>query len=119
MKSTRRTFLATLVVIACALPVWAGQAPGVASVPSLTDDEVAAFLLKARIGSKKSAGGGVTDSKRANTRRQSASSTEGGVGSPGHGPDRSTELRSRSSSRMHAVCASREASAGVASAHAQ
>jgi hypothetical protein len=65
MNSTRRTFVATLVAISCAAPLWAGQAPAVASVPSLTQDEQSAFLLNARIGNKRSAGGGVTDSKRA------------------------------------------------------
>jgi hypothetical protein len=65
MDSTRRRFLATLVVISCASPLWAGQAPAVAPAPSLTQEEQATFLLNARIGPKKSAGGGVTDSKRA------------------------------------------------------
>jgi hypothetical protein len=64
MDSTRRTIVAIAVAIACVSPVWA-QAPSVLSAPSLTEDEIAAFLLKARIGAKRSAGGGVTNSKRA------------------------------------------------------
>jgi hypothetical protein len=65
MDSIRRTLLATLVALSCALPLWAGQAPVATGAPSLTPDEMSAFLLNARIGSKKSAGGGVTNSKRA------------------------------------------------------
>src|SRR5688572_17555282 len=65
MDSTRRRLLATLVAISCASPLWAGQAPAVTPAPSLTQEEQEAFLLKARIGPKRSAGGGVTNSKRA------------------------------------------------------
>ena len=69
MDSTRRAFFAIAVAIVaatwCVAPLWAGQAPAVAQAPSLTQDEQAAFLLNARMGPKRSAGGGVTDSKRA------------------------------------------------------
>jgi len=65
MDSTRRAFVAIIIAVGCASPLWAGQAPEVAPVRSLTQDEQSAFLLNARIGNKRSAGGGVTDSKRA------------------------------------------------------
>ena len=65
MDSTRRAFVAIIIAVGCASPLWADQAPEVAPVRSLTQDEQSAFLLNARIGNKRSAGGGVTDSKRA------------------------------------------------------
>src|SRR5262245_40747125 len=67
MDSPRRV-LATLLVFACvayaAAPA-AGQAPAAAPVPSLTPEEMTTFLLKARIGTLKNIGTGVTDSKKA------------------------------------------------------
>ena len=65
MDSTRRTLVATLVAISCAAPLWAGQAPVSAGPPTLTKEEMTTFLLNARIGAKRNAGSGVTDSKRA------------------------------------------------------
>jgi hypothetical protein len=65
MDSTRRSLVATLVAISCAAPLWAAQAPAPASTSALTKEEMTTFLLNARIGAKRNAGGGVTDSKRA------------------------------------------------------
>jgi hypothetical protein len=65
MDSTRRTLVATLVAISCAAPLWAAQAPAPAGAPVLTKEEMTTFLLNARIGSKRPAGSGVTNSKRA------------------------------------------------------
>jgi hypothetical protein len=65
MDSIRRALLATVLAISCASPLWAGQAPAATAAPSLTPDEMTAFLRNARIGPQKSAGGGVTNSKRA------------------------------------------------------
>jgi hypothetical protein len=65
MDSTRRTLVATLVALSCAAPLWAAQAPAPVGAPALTKEESTTFLLNARIGSKRSAGSGVTDSKRA------------------------------------------------------
>lgn len=65
MNSTRRAVVALLLALTCAPSLRAGQAESVATAPSLTQDQMADFLLKARIGSLRNAGKGVTNSKRA------------------------------------------------------
>lgn len=65
MNSTRRTFVAFLLVLTWALPPAAAQTPAAAPAPSLTQEEISNFLLKAEIGRLRSVGTGVTDSKRA------------------------------------------------------
>jgi hypothetical protein len=67
MNSTRRTLVAFLLALSYAVtPVAAqAQAPAAAQPASLTQEEMATFLLKAQIGRVRNAGAGVTDSKRA------------------------------------------------------
>ena len=65
MNSTRRTFVAFLLVLTWALPPAAAQTPAAAPTPSLTQEEISNFLLKAEIGRLRSVGTGVTNSKRA------------------------------------------------------
>ena len=65
MNSTCRTFVAFLLVLTWALPPAAAQTPAAAPAPSLTQEEISNFLLKAEIGRLRSVGTGVTDSKRA------------------------------------------------------
>ena len=65
MKSTRRTLVAFLLALTWALPPATAQTPAAAPAPSLTQEEMSTFLLKAEIGRLRSAGAGVTDSKRA------------------------------------------------------
>jgi hypothetical protein len=65
MHSTRRALVAILVTFTCAVPLAGGQTPAVATAPSLTQEEQAAFLLNARMGRLRNAGAGVTNSKRA------------------------------------------------------
>ena len=65
MNSTRRTLVAILLALTCAAGTAAAQAPAAAPAPTLTQEEMGTFLLKAEIGRMRSAGAGVTDSKRA------------------------------------------------------
>lgn len=65
MNSTRRTLVAILLALTCAARTAAAQAPAAAPAPTLTQEEMSNFLLKAEIGRTRSAGAGVTDSKRA------------------------------------------------------
>ena len=65
MNSTHRPLVLLLLVLACAVMPAAAQAPAAAPPASLTQEEMANFLLKAEIGRVRSAGSGVTDSKRA------------------------------------------------------
>ena len=65
MNSTRRTIVAFLLALTCVVPPAAAQAPAAASDRTLTQEDMASFLLKAQIGRTRSAGAGVTDSKRA------------------------------------------------------
>lgn len=65
MTPTRRTAVATLLVFSCALPLRAGQAPAALPAAPPTAQEQSEFLLKARIERTRSAGGGVTNSRRA------------------------------------------------------
>ena len=65
MTSTRRTLAVFFLALTCAVPPVAAQAPGATARPALTQEEISKFLLKAEIGRMRSAGAGVTDSKRA------------------------------------------------------
>jgi hypothetical protein len=65
MNSTRRTLAAFLLVLTCAVAPAIAQAPAAAQPASLTQEEMANFLLKAEIGRVRNAGSGVTGSKRA------------------------------------------------------
>jgi hypothetical protein len=65
MNSTRRTLVAILLAFTCAARTAAAQAPAATPVPTLTQEEMSTFLLKGEITRMRSAGAGVTDSKRA------------------------------------------------------
>jgi hypothetical protein len=65
MNPARRALVATLIAFTCTSHLWAGQEASAPRAPSLTQDEMADFLLNARVGSLRSAGNGVTNSKRA------------------------------------------------------
>jgi hypothetical protein len=64
MNSTHRTPVLLLLVLCAVMPA-AAQAPAAAPPASLTQEQMANFLLKAEIGRVRPAGSGVTDSKRA------------------------------------------------------
>jgi hypothetical protein len=65
MNSTRRTLVAFLLALACAAPPAAAQTAAAAPTPTLSQEDMSTFLLKGEIGRMRSAGAGVTDSKRA------------------------------------------------------
>ena len=65
MNSTRRTLVAFLLALACAVPPAAAQTAAAAPAPTLSQEDMSTFLLKGEIGRMRSAGAGVTDSKRA------------------------------------------------------
>ena len=65
MKPTHRPLVLLLLVLACAVMPAAAQTPVAAPPASLTQEQMANFLLKAEIGRVRPAGSGVTDSKRA------------------------------------------------------
>ena len=65
MNASCRTALATLVALSVAGPLRAEQAADASLTPTLTQEEMSSFLQTARIGRLRSAGGGVTNSKRA------------------------------------------------------
>ena len=64
MDTVRRSLLLGVFLVVCTSALLAGQGVPPVATPSLTQEEMEAFLLKAKISNRRDAGSGVTGSSR-------------------------------------------------------